>query len=167
MNKSGEADMAVTNRVTLEIAISETSTADAGLPSLPHLFKLQGFDLPDFKVYGSNEQNLVHSGTLNLAGAPQSLDLNGGINSRLTGAAQTWATVKGIAVANLSSDEAVIIGGGADAVIAVQAAVGPGGVYLYVDPIDGTTVTPTSADTLQFDPGASTLDVAYIIWGTS
>ena len=63
--------------------------------------------------------------------------------------------------------EAVIIGGGADAVIAVQAAVGPGGVYLYTDPIDGATVTPTSADTLQFDPGASTLDVAYIIWGTS
>ena len=165
--------MAVTNRVTLEIAISETSTADAGLPSLPHLFKLQGFDLPDFQVYadgsGANQQNLVHSGTLNLAGAPQSLDLNGGINSKLTGAVQTWAKVKGIAVANLSSDtgEAVIIGGGADAVIAVQAAVGPGGVYLYTDPIDGTTVTPTSADTLQFDPGASTLDVAYIIWGTS
>ncbi len=165
--------MAVANRVTLEIAISETSTADAGLPSLPHLFKLQGFDLPDFQVYadgsGANEQNLVHSGTLNLAGAPQSLDLNGGINSRLTGAAQTWAKVKGIAVVNLSSDtgEAVIIGGGADAVIAVQAAVGPGGVYLYTDPIDGATVTPTSADTLQFDPGASTLDVAYIIWGTS
>jgi len=165
--------MAVTNRVTLEIAISETSTADAGLPSLPHLFKLQGFDLPDFQVYadgsGANEQNLVHSGTLNLAGAPQSLDLNGGINSKLTGAAQTWAKVKGIAVVNLSSDtgEAVIIGGGADAVIAVQAAVGPGGVYLYTDPIDGATVTPTSADTLQFDPGASTLDVAYIIWGTS
>jgi len=165
--------MAVSNRVTLEIAISETSTADAGLPSLPHLFKLQGFDLPDFQVYadgsGANEQNLVHSGTLNLAGAPQSLDLNGGINSKLTGAAQTWAKVKGIAVVNLSSDtgEAVIIGGGADAVIAVQAAVGPGGVYLYTDPIDGATVTPTSADTLQFDPGASTLDVAYIIWGTS
>jgi len=165
--------MAVTNRATLEIAISETSTADAGLPSLPHLFKLQGFDLPDFQVYadgsGANEQNLVHSGTLNLAGAPQSLDLNGGISSKLTGAVQTWATVKGIAVANLSSDtgEAVIIGGGADAVIAVQAAVGPGGVYLYVDPIDGATVTATIADTLQFDPGASTLDVAYIIWGTS
>lgn len=164
--------MAVTNRVTLSILATETSDQDAGTPVIKHLFKLLGFDKPDFKVYadgsGDNQQTLVYSDRITLTGATASLDLNGGILSKLTNAAQTYAKVKGIAVANLSSTtgDTLIIGGGADAVIAVQNPIGPGGVYLYMDPIDGTAVSGASVDTLQFDPGSDTFDIAFVIWGT-
>jgi hypothetical protein len=164
--------MSVSNRVTVSIQVTETSTQDAGTPVLKHLFKLLGFDKPDFKIYadgsGDNQQNLVYSDEVPLSGSAASLDLNGGITSKLTGAAQVYSKIKGIAIANLSTTtgDAFTVGGGADAVIGAQMPVGPGGIFLYTDPIDGTAVTGGSVDTLQIDPGADTFDIAFVIWGT-
>jgi hypothetical protein len=49
---------------------------------------------------------------------------------------------------------------------ALKITIGPGGVYHVRDPIDGYTVTNTTAERITLDPGANTFDVDLIILGT-
>jgi len=163
--------VAVTVRTTLEIAATETATADAGTPTLRHVLPLGGFGAPAFVVdgdgTGDDQQDAVYSDTLELAAATQALDLAGTLTSKLTGAVVTFAKIRGLAVVNRSAADAVTIGGGATPVFGAQAPIGPGGAYLHKDPIDGIAVAAGVSDLLLFDPGAATFSVDVLIWGTS
>ena len=170
--------MAVSLRTTLEVKATETGSGALGIPVKVHVFNHEGAAGANFRVFatgtGSNQQDLVHSDTISLAGATTGLDVAGGLTDAF-GTAITMVEVTSITIVNNSTTttEVVTIGAATNPLLNWIAAsgdgvvIGPGGVFHISSPIDGFAVTAGTGDILTLDPGADTISVDYIICGRS
>ncbi len=124
---------------------------------------------------GASQQDLVWSDATSVAsGVPNDHDLAGSLTSELDGTTITMVTVTEIWIENKSTTtgEQLQIGGDANAVPIFGAAadyiiVGPGGCFLWKDPIDGITVTAGTGDILQVDASTGTISYNIRIVGQS
>lgn len=93
------------------------------------------------------------------------LDLDAIIN--VFGALCSLSKVRFLIVENrtLTAGKVITLGGDWVTSIGGLPVVKPGGLVLLNAPIDGYTVTATSADVLQLDPGAETIDYEILIGG--
>lgn len=119
---------------------------------------------------GSNQFDRGQKKIVNLAGAAQDLDLSGSTFQTPSGTAWTAAELGILGVWNKATTTGytVKIGGDAASVPIFGAAadfltLGPDGLFLYISPIDGATVTAGTGDIIQLDPTSNTLDCEVIV----
>jgi len=123
----------------------------------------------------ASQADVVFSQTLSAAASPQTLDLRGGQNSELTGAALNFVEVIAVIIRNKSTTatENLTIGAGSNPWGGMHGAtthtnvIGPGGLFVWTSPIDGVAATAGTADILTVDPGADTISFDAIIIGRS
>ncbi len=124
---------------------------------------------------GSDQADVLWHDTRTLAGTSEDLDLAASLTDAF-GTSVTFVNVKLIAIRNNSTTttESLAIGGAAatqfinwvgDATDIVN--LGPSGIFLLWDPIDGYPVTAGTGDLLKIDSGADTFSYDIIIVGTS
>lgn len=158
--------MSVITDLNLNLKVLEAKSNDLGTSTLPHILSL-------VKTYTSgvaiNKFDTVYSAQDTATAAAATYDVIGGLTSVLTGAAINFVELNGIIVKNLSTTAAdtLTIGGGANSVIDAQQPLGPGGIFVWLDPIDGITPVAATGDILSIDPGAKTISFQLILLGRS
>jgi hypothetical protein len=121
------------------------------------------------------DQRFTQTKTL-LTATAQDYDLAGALTNEF-GVTMTFVKVKGIALINRSTTPGDFLWLGGDATAALvdwvenandRIKVGPGGHIDLESPIDGYTVTPTTADILQVEnPGLNSVTFKIVIVGTT
>ena len=164
--------MTVKTNLNIAASILEESAQDLGTASMTHLLSL-------VKGYGNGTSagqfDVVYSDTHTAAGSAKTYDVLGSLSSVLTGSAISFVTLCGIIVKNKSttSTEILSIGAGANPVTGLWIAtgdgikVGPSGMFVWLDPVDGIAPVAATGDTLTIDPGADTIEFDIILLGRS
>jgi hypothetical protein len=157
---------------SFSVSCKEEEVQDLGTSRMTHLVSLSSF-LPSGT--GANQLDRVYSDSSTPVGSPDTLDLLGTLSSLLTGATISFVTLNGIIIRNKSttSTEVLSIGGGSNPVAGLWGAggdlikIGPGGVFMWWDPVDGITPVAGTGDILQIDPGADTIAYDVLLVGQS
>ncbi len=164
--------MAVTTDISIRVASKESRSNDLGESKLTHLLEL-------VKAYGSgtssNQFDVVYSDTHSAAAAAKTYDVLGSLASVLTGATVSFVDLCGVIVKNNSttSGDVLSIGAGSNPVTGLWIAsgdgvkIGPGGMFIWLDPIDGISPVAGTGDVITVDPGAKTISFSIILLGRS
>lgn len=165
--------MSTTLATTLNLILSHTFTNVLDLASPVESFRLDAGDTLANGT-GSSQADVVWHDTRTLAATSENLDLAGSLTNSY-GTTVTFAKVKGIFIHNKATTTAfnLTVGAAASAAWATflgathTAVIGPDGILLAWNPIDGYAVTATTADILKINAGSNS--VTYDIWivGTS
>lgn len=124
---------------------------------------------------GANQSDVVFSDRRTLAATSEDFDLVGALTGALGGTV-SLAEVTLIAIHNTSSTAADVlsIGGAAATQFAApfdaadnEIKVGPGGLFLLTNPIDGFACAAGTTDLLKIDAGAKTITFDIIVIGRS
>lgn len=166
--------MALESTVTASIKGLQTGVNDLGVPlvsferTLKAALSSTSPTTPVQKVFADTR-------TL-AASATENLDFAAGNTGGPFGETQTWVTIKGILVAARSTNTNNVIVGGAPTNgipgifndLTDKIIVKPGGVFLWVAPVTGATVTAATADLLLVanSAGGSSVDYDIIVVGT-
>jgi len=158
--------MTVKTDLALRITSTEEVATDLGTSKATHALEMVEY-YPDGAAPGSFD--VIYSATATATAAPDRYDVLGDLNSPLAGPKLSFATLCGIVIKNLSTTatENLIIGGGANAAIPAQQPLGPAGIYVWFDPIDGITPVAGTGDLIQIDPSANTINYHIILLGRS
>lgn len=167
--------MATSLSIVLDHAIrwAYTSPLDLSIPQ-----DKGSLDLGDSLANGTGDNlaDMIFHDQRTLVATSEELDLAGGVTNTLTGAAMTFAKVKGliIKVVTTGTGKKLTIGGAAAnawlgwfADASDKEDIDPNGIYMQWSPTDGKTVTAGSADKLKIDAGANTIVYNIIIIGCS
>lgn len=123
---------------------------------------------------GANQAQQHWSDIRTLAGTSETLDLAGALTNAF-GSTVTFATLRAIIIRNLSSTAGhdLIVGGAAAPIAGLfgdaasdKLKIRAGGTLVLLAPLDGYTITATSADGLKLDSGANTFNYEIILIGT-
>lgn len=122
---------------------------------------------------GANNVDAVYSAAATLAATTLAIDLRGGLNSVLTGDAVAFPIITTFAIKNKATTTGynLTIGAGSNPFITWLGAtgdavkIGPGGVLIVHSPVDGYATTAGTADILQLDSGANSVDYEILILG--
>lgn len=160
------AASSVKTRVYLRIEVTEVLDGDLGSAPKPHVFT---YDETFLSGNGSGQNNLVYSDSRSLAATTADLDLASALTAG-DGSAMTFGKMTILAAKHkgLVSGTTLKVGGDAASVPFCGAAadfvsIGPKGLFLAVNPLDGWTVTATTADIVQLETSAtSDLDVLIV-----
>ena len=120
---------------------------------------------------GTDQVNSRFHDTRTVTGAPENLDLAGGITDSF-GVVITFTTVKLLFIhnkatttANTLSIEGSFVNNGI-VTASEDLVLGPDGILFLTSPMDGYTVTAGTGDILTVDPGANTITYDIVIAGT-
>jgi len=120
---------------------------------------------------GANQANQWFADRRTVTAASENLDMFGGLTDAL-GVTINFATIREIVILNRSTTTAEILTISGTALTNILGGtsptvkIGPGGKWVQGSPIDGFTITDTSADVLTIDPGAATITYDIFIIGT-
>jgi len=158
----------------MRVDATETNTA-AGVGAAParlrHLLELAA----DYANGTGDDQGDVlwsDDGSVT-AGVPDDLDVSGGLTSKLSGAAATFAELTVIAVKHTGGAGNLVIGGGSNPVSTIwgtagdQSVIGPGGIWVWASPTNGAAVTAATADILRIASSSGTVTYDIVIHGRS
>lgn len=164
--------MAVNADITIRVSAKESRSNDLGTSKLTHLLEL-------VRSYGSgtssNQFDVVYSDTHSAAASAKTYDVLGSLASVLTGATVSCVDLCGIVVKNKSttSGDVLSIGAGSNPVTGPWIAsgdgvkIGPGGIFVWLDPVDGISPVAGTGDVLTVDPGAKTIEFDILLLGRS
>lgn len=166
--------MSVTKcKVTIRIEVTETGSHDFATPVNPIVYD---------KVYeftpgtSANQVDTVWGDAASLAASASELDVTGGLTAAITGSAVSFAEIAVLLVENTTTTTANTLqvgDAGTNPISTLHEAatnrsvIGPGGLMLLINPIDGYACTGGSADTLRIDPGANTVGHKTLLVGRS
>jgi len=164
--------VSVKTDLTIRFHAKEEEDNDLGDSRLVQLLELTKF-YPSGT--GASQFDVVYGDSGSAAGSAVSVDLLGSLTSVLTGAAISFVELCGIVIRNKSttSTEVLTIGGGSNPVVGLWGAsgdaikVGPGGVFVWFDPIDGVSPIAGTGDLLAIDPGSDTIAYDLLLLGRS
>ena len=163
--------MTVKTDLNISIKALEESSQDLGTASMTHALSL-------IKGYGNGTSagqfDVVYSDTHSAAGAAKTYDVLGSLTD-VFGSSISFVTLCGIIVKNKSttSTEILTIGAGSNPIVNMWIAtgdgikVGPSGMFVWFDPIDGIAPVAGTGDILTIDPGADTIEFDIILLGRS
>lgn len=164
--------MTVKTDLALALSVKEEESNDLG-----NTRGVFNFDLAKFFASGtgSNQFDRVYTDTQTASGSAVTYDVLGALSSVLTGDAISFVTLCGIFIKNKSttSTEVLSIGGGSNPIAGLWGAggdlvkIGPGGLFVWLDPVDGITPVAGTGDILQIDPGADTIAFDLVLLGRS
>lgn len=165
--------MAVTLNGSVNFNMQQTGTHDHGTPTLPIVKSLA---MAFSSGTGSNAIDVWFSDDRSLAAASEGLDLSGSLTNAF-GATVSQVEVRFLLIYNSSTTDVLSIGGAAanQAYAGLFAAsndiikVGPGGIFLWYSPVDGSglTIAAGTADQLKIDAGSATITYSIYIGGVS
>lgn len=163
----------LTAKLLVDFSAKEVSALDLATVSAPAALK---HTYSFASGTGSNQADRIWSDTRTLAAsATEDLDLAGSLTGAL-GTTLTFATLKGIIVkaASGNTNNVVISRPAANGVPVFEAAsdavaVKPGGVFVWLAPATGVTVTAGTGDLITFTNSAAGTSVSYdvVFLGTS
>lgn len=165
--------MTVSADIACKVTAKE-SKANAGLgnSNLFHVFDFVA-NLNDGTVDG--QIDVVYSTTSTATASPDTYDVLGGLNSQLDGSVLSFVDLCGIFVRVKTSTPGtnLVIGGGSNPIVGPWIAtgdgaqIGPAGMFVWFDPIDGIQPAAGTGDTLTIDPGAGTVEYDLLLLGRS
>ena len=163
--------MAVTSTLRLDLTARETVAGSAVGQSISVL-RHTLLDGPTTRSDGtaSGDQDLAWSDSASVtSGAPVTLDLVGGLDSVLTGAAISFAALTALCVRNRSSAGTLEVGGTVPIFgdVSDVATIPPGGLALLTAPADGWPVTAGTNDTITIAAQVGSVAYDLIILGQS
>jgi|TARA_R100001530_G_scaffold124435_2_gene92632 hypothetical protein len=157
---------------TLTLKAKEEESNDLGTSRMTH-----NLAVSSFFAAGSTASKFdrVYSDSGSAAGSAVAIDVLGGLSSVLTGDAGSFVTLNGILIRNKSttSTEILSIGGGSNPIVGCWGAtgdlikLGPGGTFVWLDPVDGVTPVAGTGDILTLDPGSDTISYDVVLLGRS
>lgn len=157
---------------SVTLKAKEEEVCDLGTSRLTHTFAWS-----EFFAAGATASKFdrVYSDSATAAASAATYDVLGGLNSVLTGDPGSFVTLTGILIRNKSttSTEILSIGGGSNPIAGLWGAggdlikLGPGGTFVWLDPVDGVTPVAGTGDILQIDPGADTIAFDLVLLGRS
>lgn len=158
--------MTVSTNFDIRLSATEEVATDLGTSKATHALDLVQF-FGDGVV--ASTFDVVYSDSNTATAAPATYDVLGSLVGPLAGLALDFTTLNGIVIKNLSTTatENLIIGGGANPVIPAQQPLGPGGIFVWFDPIDGISPGAGTADILLIDPTAATVAFEILLLGRS
>jgi len=160
--------MTVKTNIDFNASVKEEVEQDLGTARLPHTFSFS-----DFFPTGATASkfDVVYSKTVTAAGAAEAFDVLGTLLSELDSSVLNFVTLCGVFVVNKSSTstESLLIGGGANPVAEFANAreLGPGGLFVWFSPIDGTAPVAATGDIITIDPGPDTITFDIMLLGRS
>lgn len=166
--------MATTLATTLTLILSAKYNKDFDLQDAVNNLTLNKNDTLATGT-GSNQADVLWHDTRSLTATSEDLDMAGSLTNAF-GDTVTFATIKGILIHNKSTSSTEILSvGGAAANQLINwvgnssdiVKIGPDGILLLWNPIDGYAVTAGTGDLLKIDSGTDTIEYDIVILGTS
>lgn len=164
--------MSVNIDFALSFKADEQGAGDLGVPRKPHILEF-------LKAYasgtGTNQFDLIWSDERTLVATTDSLDVVGGITDAF-GVAISMAKLTGFLIWNKSTTTGydLIVGNGTNPIVtglfnaaADRIKVKPGGLLLWLSPVDGVAVAAGASDVLKIDSGSNTITYQVILLGRS